>query len=155
MHAIGGHGRPEDLLKPCWTCHWFGYMHSADSSFCVNPASCCNRSQAPRGCSQWMRETGTDDIDPTAWRPRPINPSSALAQQCLDERLRLEKIYAHGERAYLLIRRDVVWGIYVTVTDRSGLLGVMAGSALPHHLAAAMEIVERLGVNAAIRAGRL
>lgn len=130
-------------------------MQNDSTAFCMNPSCSASRAQAAQGCSQWLREPGADDKDPQSWRPRPIRLANPDAQRCAALRLRLERINTLGERAYNQIKHELCWGIYVHVVDQSGLLGITAGSAKPETLAAAMAIVERIGVNAAIRAGRL
>jgi len=133
--------------KPCSTCHWFGYLMAENPrGRCVRPGNYGTITSPASGCAFWTYEPGTDDVQPP--RLQPDDPARAVIER---ERDRLVKIHKLGERARL------PHGIWPEVRDRSGIL---THTGIPEHRrdidpAELDAKIERLGVNAAIRAGRL
>lgn len=132
--------------RPCWHCHWFGYlMHENPHGICLRP-HCVPVVATPRaGCAHWRREPSADDATRP---PAALRPGSPARQRIDAERARLDRIAEQASRAKLPC------GVYAVCLDRSGIL-VADGCRGADERASAEAIIERLGVNAAIRAGRL
>ncbi len=132
--------------RPCWHCHWFGYLMAENShGTCLNPRAVPMVATPRTGCAHWRREPGADDAMSA---PPALRPGSQARARIDAERARLDRIQEHGSRVKLTP------GVYAVCMDRSGLLGV-GGYREPEDVGAAEAAIERLGVNAAIRAGRL
>ena len=135
--------------RPCWHCHWFGYLMAENRhGLCVRPSSSGMITIPKHGCAFWRKEPGIEDVPGQATVPLERgDPARAAIDR---ERARLEKIHALGERARLPA------GVYAEVGFRDGTL--VLGWIHPDRQIdrAPLEAeIERLGVNAAIRAGRL
>ncbi|WP_377153371.1 hypothetical protein ACFJIX_18060 [Roseateles sp. UC29_93] len=133
--------------RPCWHCHWFGYLMAENPhGQCQKPTNVPMITRPAQGCAFWRREPGVDD----GGAPAPLHPDDPARRGFDRERERLVKITALGERANLK-----GMNLYPECIDRTGIL------VLGNHLlrgddaAQADAAIERLGVNAAIRAGRL
>ena len=134
-------------FTPCWHCHWFGYLLAENPhGACVKPTNSPLATAPREGCAFWTREPGADE----GGAPRPLEPG-APARRAIDrERARLVKIQELAERARL------PYGIHAEVSCREGL--VVVGWIRPDRqvdMPALEAEIERLGINAAIRAGRL
>ena len=132
---------------PCWTCHWFGFLMAENNhAMCVNPALCPIRATPSDGCAFWVKGDGGSMAR--------LEHDSPEREAINVERDRLEKILELGRRA----ESKLPYGVYVEVVNRGGLLTL---SVPPHShyrggtVEELMPIVERTGVNNAIRAGRL
>ena len=134
---------------PCWQCHWFGYLMAENPhGICVKPSLNAMITTPREGCAFWSREPGLDDAGGAA--PVPLKREDPQRAAFTRERARLEKIHALAERARLPA------GVYAEVGFRDGTL--VLGWIHPDRQIdrAPLEAeIERLGVNAAIRAGRL
>jgi hypothetical protein len=119
---------------------------------CLNPCCCRNQSQPHSGCSQWQREPGTDDEPASTWEP-PIATQGRRdphIAHCEAMRDRLDKIYEMSRRA------NLPKYVYVKAAGRSGLLELsMSPWIKPDEVARHQKELDRLGLNAAINAGRL
>ncbi|SEL11530.1 hypothetical protein SAMN05216359_105249 [Roseateles sp. YR242] len=131
---------------PCWHCHWFGYLMAENGhGVCVNPNLVAVVATPRNGCAHWRREPGSDD---SAWPPEAVGYRSPVQVRIEAERDRLVKIRELGQRAAL------PHGVYAECRDRSGILAP-SGFGLTADPSEAQAVIERLGVNAAIRSGRL
>lgn len=133
--------------RPCWTCHWFGYfMAENNHSMCVNPGLSPLTAIPRDGCAFW-RKGGPVNMER-------LEPGSQEREAVHRERDRLERILELGRRAEARLPHAV----YVEVADRGGLLTL---TIPPHNhyrggtVEELMPILERTGVNNAVRAGRL
>lgn len=132
---------------PCWTCHWFGYLRAENRhGFCVNPQLHAMAVTPSTGCAFWRREPGADD---DMARPAAVEDGSPACRAVQRERARLVRIQEQGERARLPL------GMHAVCGSRDGFLVVGGWRIRPDTVPAAEAEIERLGVNAAIRAGRL
>lgn len=137
-----GHGRP------CWHCHWFGYLMAENRhGQCQKPTNVPMITMPEEGCAFWQREPGVDD----GGKPAPLRPGDPARLAFNRERARLVKITALGEGA-----RVQGMQLHPACIDRSGILSLGDCHSLREdQVAQAEAAIERLGVNAAIRAGRL
>lgn len=135
--------------RPCWHCRWFGYLMAENAhGLCVKPSINGMITSPSEGCAFWSREPGLDDAGGAA--PAALEREAPQRAAIDRERARLEKIHALGERARL------PHGVYAEVGFRDGTL--VLGWIHPDRRidrAPLEAAIERLGVNAAIRAGRL
>jgi hypothetical protein len=116
---------------------------------CVRPSNVAMITSPSTGCAFWRLDERADEL--ARERSRRLEYGSPEARAVRRERARLERILQLGERARL------PHGIWVEVADRRGFLthtGIPADRRDVDPAAVEAEI-ERLGVNAAIRAGRL
>lgn len=134
--------------RPCWQCQWFGYLMAENShGQCQKPTNVPMITMPNDGCAFWQREPGADD----GGQPAPLHPDDPGRHGLDRERDRLVKINALGERARLN-----GMPLYPQCLDRSGILILGDYHRLRgDEIAQAEAAIERLGVNAAIRAGRL
>lgn len=142
-------GAPASLkpITPCWHCHWFGYQMAENShGQCQLPTNVPMVATPSDGCAFWVREPGSDDGGP----PAPLHPKDPARRALNEERARLVRITTLGERAALDGMR-----LHPECIDRSGVLGIRYHRLSASDLQRAEEVIERMGVNAAIRAGRL
>lgn len=77
--------------KPCWQCHWYGYMIDSDAAYCVNPAGLPVRPAALRGCCSYELDPAMDIGEQVAMPP-PMHSKSSIARQAHAVRERLEAI---------------------------------------------------------------
>lgn len=136
---------------PCWECHWFGYLMAENRhGLCLQPTSVGMITIPAAGCSAWRREPGSDD----GGRPTPLERGSPARLAIDRERGRLERIQELAEAE--LRKSPLPHGFWPAVGFRDGTIVLSGGR--PDHPAdrAALETkVARLGVNAAVRAGKL
>lgn len=145
-------GAPADPIvnRPCVACHWFGYLMAENRhGACVRPGNVPMIATPKDGCAFWRLEPRADQL--ASERSRRLEYGSPEARAVRRERARLERIQQLGERARL------PHGIWPEVADRRGFL---THTGVPEHRrdidpAELDAEIERLGVNAAIRAGRL
>lgn len=138
--------------KPCWHCQWFGYLMAENRhGQCQKPSNVPMITIPAGGCAFWEREAGVDDCP----RPEPLRAGSPARAAFDRERARLMEIREKAE-AEVRRRRLLPDGFYVEVGFRDGTV-VLSGGRVDRTAdrAALEDQVARLGVNAAIRAGRL
>lgn len=124
-------------------------MAESPHGFCVKPSLVAMITKPSEGCAFWREEPRADEL--AALRRRRLESGSSEARAVARERARLERIQQLGERARL------PHGIWVEVEDRRGLLTHtdIQKDRRDVDPAALVAEIERLGVNNAIRAGRL
>jgi hypothetical protein len=140
--------------RPCWQCHWFGYLMAENPhGICVRPSNLAMIPMPAHGCAFWEREPGTDDDQ--VGRPPPLRPGEPARRAVDAERERLVEILALAEEEAR--RRKVLpYGFYVDVAQRTGTLGLTGGHRdHPADREKLRTAIDGLGVSAAIRAGRL
>ncbi|MFN3303160.1 MAG: hypothetical protein ACK44A_05500 [Roseateles sp.] len=77
--------------KPCWQCHWYGYMVDEDAAFCLHPEGLAIRPAALYGCCSYTLEPCMD-TGSLAPRPAPTPSRSACAQRMLAQREQLVEL---------------------------------------------------------------
>ena len=136
---------------PCWECHWFGYLMAENPhGLCLLPTSNAMATIPKEGCAFWRGEPGASD----GGRPEPLEQDSPARIAIDRARRRLERIQDLAEAE--VRRSPLPAGFWPQVGSTDGNV-VLSGGRRDHPAdRATLEAkVARLGVNAAVRAGKL